>query len=130
MGVSMSGAGGHPAVSPWIAGLRARCPRCGKGRLFSGFLKVRTHCEVCKLDYGFADSGDGPAIFIMLIVGFVVAAAALVVEVMYRPPYWVHALLWGPLILILCVTLLRPFKGVLLALQYHHKAEEGRLADD
>jgi uncharacterized protein (DUF983 family) len=126
----MSSARGYPAVSPWVAGLRARCPRCGKGRLFSGFLTLAPRCEACDLDYGFADTGDGPAIFIMLIVGFVVAGAALVVEVMYRPPYWLHALLWGPLILILCLALLRPFKGVLLALQYHHKAEEGRRAGD
>lgn len=98
--------------------------------MFDGFLTVAPECEVCKLDYGFADTADGPAIFIMMIVGFIVAASALIVEVMYQPSYWIHALLWAPLTIVLCLALLRPFKGVLMALQYHHKAEEGRLADD
>jgi uncharacterized protein (DUF983 family) len=97
--------------------------------MFNGFLTVTDKCPACGLDYGFADTGDGPAIFIMLIAGFIVAACALVVEVLYQPPYWLHALLWGPLTLVLCLGMLRPFKGVLLALQYHHKAEEGRLSD-
>ena len=117
-------------VSPWTAGIKARCPRCGQGPLFDGFLTVAGNCSVCKLDYSFADAGDGPAIFIMLIVGFIVAGSALAVEVMYQPSYWVHALLWGPLTLILCLGMLRPFKGVLIALQFHHKAEEGKLAAD
>jgi uncharacterized protein (DUF983 family) len=98
--------------------------------MFNGFLTVTDKCPVCGLDYSFADTADGPAIFIMLIAGFIVAAGALVVEALYQPPYWLHALLWGPLTLILCLAMLRPFKGVLLALQYHHKAEEGRLSGD
>ena len=126
----MSQKSGKPSVSPIAVGIRGRCPRCGEGPLFNGFLSVAERCEVCDLDYGFADSGDGPAIFIMLIVGFIVVAAALVVEVVYQPANWIHALLWGPLALILCLGLLRPFKGVLLALQYHHDAAEGRLHED
>lgn len=115
------------SVSPFLAGLLSRCPRCGEGSLFSGFLTVAPRCNNCKLDYGFADSGDGPAIFIMLIAGFVIVAAALIVEVTYQPPYWVHALLWLPLTAILSLGLLRPFKATLIALQFHHKAREGRL---
>src|SRR6516164_9457407 len=72
------------------AGLRCQCPRCGKGKLFAGFLTLRPCCEVCALDYSFADSGDGPAVFIMFFAGFIVVGAALVTEVNYHPPYWVH----------------------------------------
>ena len=113
-------------VSPYLAGVRCRCPRCGRGRLFTGFLTLAPACESCGLDYGFADAGDGPAVFVILIAGFLVVGAAVIVEFVWRPPYWVHALLWGPLILVVTLGLLRPLKGLLVALQFHHKAEEGR----
>ena len=111
-------------VEPIRAGLQGRCPRCGEGKLFSGFLSVDGHCANCGLDYSFADSGDGPAVFIILIVGFVVCFAALLTEVAFKPPIWVHLVLWLPAAAILCLGLLRPFKGVLIALQFHHKASE------
>jgi uncharacterized protein (DUF983 family) len=117
----------YPPLSPLIAGLTCRCPRCGKGRLFNGFLAIPPRCEVCGLDYSFIDAGDGPAVFIIFFAGFVVVGAALLVEVAYQPPFWVHALLWGPLILLTTLGPLRPMKGVMIALQYHHKAAEGRL---
>jgi uncharacterized protein (DUF983 family) len=117
----------HPALSPFLTGLTCRCPRCGKGKLFHGFLDVRPTCEACGLDYRFVDSGDGPAVFIVLLAGFVVVTCALVVEFKYEPPFWVHAALWGPLILITTLLPLRPLKGLMIALQYHHKASEGRL---
>ena len=85
------------------AGLSCACPRCGRGKLFRGFLTLRPRCEACGLDYGFADAGDGPAVFIMFLAGFIVVGAALVVEALYHPPYWVHAVLWTPLILIVCL---------------------------
>jgi uncharacterized protein (DUF983 family) len=110
-----------------MSGLRCRCPRCGQGKLFRGFLTVRPRCEVCGLDYAFIDSGDGPAVFVILLAGFVVVFCALLVEMLYRPPFWVHALLWGPLILLTTLLPLRPMKGLLIALQYHHKAAEGRI---
>ena len=112
---------------PIARGLRGRCPRCGEGHLFQGFLTLRPRCEHCGLDYGFADAGDGPAVFVILLGGFVVVFAAMVVEIMYQPPYWVHAALWIPLVLIFTLGPLRPIKGLMIALQYHHKAEEGRL---
>lgn len=117
----------HTPVSPFVAGLTGRCPRCGKGHLFDGFLTVRKECEACGLDYSFADAGDGPAIFVMLIAGFLVVGAALLVEVVYQPPFWLHAVLWGPLILIVTLAPLRLLKGLLIALQYHHDAAPGRL---
>lgn len=113
--------------SPFLAGLACRCPRCGKGPLLQGFLTPRPRCEACGLDYGFADAGDGPAIFVILLAGFIVVGSALVVEVLYQPPLWLHAVLWLPLILLVTLLPLRALKGLLIALQYHHKAAEGRL---
>jgi uncharacterized protein (DUF983 family) len=107
-------------------GLLCRCPRCGKGKLFSGFLTLRPKCDACGLDYNFADAGDGPAVFVILIGGGIVVAAALATEIAYQPPYWLHAVLWTPLILLVTLAPLRSMKGALIALQYHHKAEEGR----
>jgi uncharacterized protein (DUF983 family) len=112
---------------PIARGLRGRCPRCGKGKLFQGFLTLRPSCEQCGLDFSFADAGDGPAVFVILLGGAIVVFAALITEVVYQPPYWVHAVLWLPLILLVTLVPLRPIKGLLIALQYHHKAEEGRL---
>ena len=119
----------HPVTGgmPIARGLRGRCPRCGEGRLFQGFLTLRPACERCGLEFGFADAGDGPAVFVILFGGFVVVFAALITEITYQPPYWVHAALWLPLILILTLGPLRPIKALLIALQYHHKAAEGRL---
>jgi uncharacterized protein (DUF983 family) len=107
-------------------GLRCRCPRCGEGRLLRGFLTLRPACDACGLDYSFADSGDGPAIFVILLAGFVVVFAALITEVLYQPPLWVHVVLWGPLIVLVTFLPLRAIKGLLIALQFHHKAAEGR----
>ena len=113
--------------SPYVAGLLGRCPNCGEGHLFSGFLTLRPRCEVCGIDFGFADAGDGPAVFVIMIAGFIVCGAALFVEMRYAPPLWVHAVLWLPLVLLTTIGPLRPLKGLLIALQDHHKAAEGRL---
>ena len=112
-----------------IAGLSCSCPRCGRGKLFQGFVSLRPRCEVCGLDYSFVDSGDGPAVFITFLAGFIVVFAALVTEVVYQPPLWVHAALWLPLILIVTLGPLRPMKALLIALQYHHRAAEGRFGE-
>ncbi|MEZ5924478.1 MAG: DUF983 domain-containing protein [Hyphomicrobiaceae bacterium] len=117
-----------PPASPLAAGLGAKCPRCGQGKLFDGYLKIRPGCDVCKLDYAFANAGDGPAIFVMLLVGFVIVGGALTVEVLYRPPMWVHVALWVPLTLGLALAVLRPLKAFMIALQYTHQAREGRLS--
>lgn len=120
----------HYAPQPPVStGLRGRCPRCGEGRLFDGYLSIAPRCAACGLDYSFADSADGPAVFAILIVGFIVAGAALLVEVAYSPPIWLHFALWMPLVLVLSLATMRPLKGLLIALQFHHKAEEGRLRD-
>lgn len=116
--------------SPLWAGFLCKCPNCCKGRLFDRFLKVAANCKACGYDLSKDDSGDGPAVFVILIVGFLVTFAALLVEVKYTPPYWLHAVLWLPLLLGLSLGLLQPFKGLLLAIQFHHGAEEARVVDD
>ena len=112
-----------------MRGIACKCPRCGRGKLYQGFLTLRPTCERCGLDYSFIDAGDGPAVFIILIAGFIVVGAALIVEVKYEPPYWVHAVLWIPLVLAVTLWPLRAVKSLLIALQFHHKAAEGRLID-
>ena len=99
-----------------------KCPRCGGGKLFSGYLIVRETCEVCGLDLRGHDSGDGPAIFIIFILGFLVVPMALWVEMTYMPPLWLHAVVWGPVILGVTLVLLRPLKGIMVALQYRHRS--------
>jgi uncharacterized protein (DUF983 family) len=116
-----------PPVEPIAAGLKGCCPRCGEGRLFSRFLTVAPRCNNCGLDYSFADAGDGPAVFVILIIGFIVVGSALWLEVSHNPPLWLHFLLWVPLTLGLSLTALRLIKGVLITLQYSKKAAEGRL---
>jgi uncharacterized protein (DUF983 family) len=114
-------------MTTMLAGLACRCPRCGNGKLFSGYITLKPRCEVCGLDYAFIDAGDGPAVFVILLAGFVVVGCALVVEFKYAPPFWLHAVLWLPLILATTLWPLRAMKGLLIALQYRHKAAEGRL---
>jgi uncharacterized protein (DUF983 family) len=114
---------------PVATGLRGRCPRCGRGHLFRFYIDVAPACEICGLDYSFADAGDGPAVFVILIAGFLVMGFALWLEFTFLPPFWVHLLVSFPVLLIVCGGLLRLLKGVLIALQYHHKAAEGRLED-
>ena len=115
---------------PFIAGLRCRCPVCGEAPLFEGFSKVTDRCDACGADFSAEDIGDGPAVFIMSIVGFIVVPLALVLELAASPPYWLHALLWLPLSLILCLAMIRPFKAVMFALQLKHNAQEAELDVD
>jgi uncharacterized protein (DUF983 family) len=120
----------YPPISPLRAGLLGCCPRCGKAPLFNGFLTLAPACDVCGLDFSFADAADGPAFFVMSIAGFIVVGGALAVEILYKPPLWVHVALWLPLGLAVPLLLLRPAKGLLVALQYHYRAEEGRRMSD
>lgn len=112
--------------SPFLSGLLCRCPRCGEGKLFAGYLKVAPSCAVCGLDLKFADSGDGPAIFVIFLVSPLIIVLALIVGALFNPPPFVHLILWIPTTIILCLALLPPFKATLVALQYRHDAHEGR----
>ncbi len=123
-------AGGYRAgQSPFATGLACRCPRCGRGKLFKGFLGLRESCAECGLDYSKADSGDGPAVFVILLLGALVVFLALMVEIRYQPPFWVHALIWPPLILGGAIGMLRPMKATMIALQYRNKASDSGTTD-
>jgi len=114
-------------TNPALTGILGRCPRCQEGHLFSGWLKLAPRCEVCGLDYSFADPADGPAFFSMTAVAFPALAFALWIQLTYEPPYWVHLFTTLPLTIGACVLLLRPLKGWLVCSQYFHKAEEGSI---
>src|SRR3546814_2156685 len=90
----------YQTLSPWSTGVRCRCPRCGEVAMFRGFLQVRPECGSCGLDLSEVDTGDGPAVFIIFVVGFIVVALAAWVELAYMPPIWVHMTLWIPIIII------------------------------
>jgi uncharacterized protein (DUF983 family) len=119
-----------PPVDPFKVGIQGCCPRCGNGKLFDGLLGLKPRCAACDLDYAFADAGDGPAVFVILIVGFIVIGAVLWLQANYGPPIWVHILLFAPLTIILSLLSLRWCKGILIALQYRNRASEGRLDRD
>jgi uncharacterized protein (DUF983 family) len=121
----------NPQSNPsiFVSSVLGKCPRCGQGQMFEGFLDLKPSCQACGLDYKFADAGDGPAVFVMLFAGFFVVGLALWVEMTYEPPIWVHLVIFLPLTLIVCLGLLRPFKGLLVSLQYKNKAEQGRVQD-
>ena len=118
------------SVSTLYSAVMARCPRCGKGPLFKNVLETRDKCGTCGLDYRFIDTGDGPAIFGIFILGFLVCGLALYVEFTFEPPVWVHVVLWGLGTPILALIILRFLKAALIALQYRNKAEEGRFEHD
>ncbi|HEY3813448.1 MAG TPA: DUF983 domain-containing protein [Caulobacteraceae bacterium] len=114
---------------PVLAGLQGRCPNCGEASMFAGFLRIADRCPACGFDLKAADSGDGPAVFIILIVGFVAVFGALFSEMSFDLSPWIILVIWLPIAAVLCLALLRPFKGVLVALQFHHKAGELRNDD-
>ncbi|MBC7832992.1 MAG: DUF983 domain-containing protein [Hyphomicrobium sp.] len=120
----------HNSVSALYAGVFARCPRCGEGNLFKNVLEMRPSCDRCGLDYRFIDTGDGPAVFAIFILGFVILGLALYVEFTYEPSVWVHVALWGLLTPLIALVVLRFLKSILISLQYRNKAEEGRIARD
>jgi uncharacterized protein (DUF983 family) len=123
----MSADKSYPPQPALLTGLKGNCPRCGHGKLFDGFLRVAPACQFCGLNLSFADSADGPAVFVTLIGGFIVLGAALWTDMRYEPPLWVHLVVFLPLTIIVCLALLRPAKATLIALQYRNKAEPGRL---
>ncbi|MEM6665878.1 MAG: DUF983 domain-containing protein [Pseudomonadota bacterium] len=120
---------GHPPLSPGETGLKGRCPRCGNGALFSGYLATADACPACGLDYSFIDSGDGPAVFVIFIVGAVGIIGVFWFEFGLGAPLWLNLGFWLPAISLLSVGLLRPLKGLLIAQQYVRSAREGRLGD-
>lgn len=109
------------------AALQGLCPRCGSKTLFDGFIRFAPSCRACALDFSLFNVGDGPAAFLTLIIGTIVTVLAIVVELSFEPPLWVHVLLWIPLTLGLVLGSLRMAKAALLALEYRNRAREGRI---
>lgn len=120
----------YPSVSVIGAGLACKCPRCGQGKLYEGFLTVAERCGVCGLDLRKADSGDGPAIFLIFILGALVVPMALLVESVFSPPMWLHMVIWTVVILGAALALLQPMKGIMVALQYKHRVSDRDQEDD
>ena len=112
--------GGQLPVSLARAAFACRCPRCGQGRLFTGVLTVRPACPVCGLDFSGQEAADGPAVFVILLLGLIVVGLAAWVEIKFSPPLWVHIVLWTPLVIGGALLMLRPLKAALIALQYRH----------
>ncbi len=118
----------YPPLSPLTTGMRGKCPRCGRGDLFNGYLTVAKNCSSCGLDYAFADAGDGATWFVMLFASVFGVGSILGIEVAWSPIWWVHVLLAIPILIIIPMLLLRPVKGLLLAQQWRMDASEGRIA--
>lgn len=117
----------YPELSPFTTGLAGKCPRCGRGKLFDGYLSVAKSCQSCGLSYVFADSGDGAAWFVMLFTCVVGVGSILGFEIAYAPPFWTHFLLAIPVLILMPLILLRPVKGFLLCQQWITKAREGQV---
>ncbi len=116
-----------PPLSPIATGLSCKCPRCGRGKLFKGFLTMRERCDVCGLDFTFADPADGPAFFVLIFGCIPSLIFAFWFEMAIAPPIWVHAILTLPVIIVSCLLPLRPLKAWLVASQFRHHAGEGSL---
>jgi uncharacterized protein (DUF983 family) len=119
----------YVAPAPVEAAIKGLCPRCGAPGLFDGFLRFAPSCRRCALDFSSFNVGDGAAAFLILIIGAVVSALAIVTDLKLSPPWWVHMMLWIPLTIALTVGSLRIAKGVLIALEFRNAAREGRIAD-
>jgi uncharacterized protein (DUF983 family) len=116
---------GEPAPLP--AALRGDCPRCGGHSLFDGWVKFASRCRGCGLDFDSFNVGDGPAAFLILVVGAIVVVGALTLDAAIEPAWWVH-LVWIPIAAALTIGGLRLAKAWLLGQEYRHRAREGRIA--
>lgn len=117
------------APTPTQVALKGLCPRCGSRTLFKGWTQFADRCGVCGLDLSSFNVGDGPAAFLTLIIGAVIVALAITVELSFSPPFWVHIILWIPLTAVAVVGSLRVAKGALISLEFRNAAAEGRIKD-
>ena len=108
--------------------LKGLCPRCGKKTLFAGYARFADRCSACGLDIAGFNVGDGPAAFLTLILGTIVVAGAITLELTLHPPLWLHMLIWVPVTAVGVVLSLRAAKGALVAAEYRNAAREGRIA--
>jgi uncharacterized protein (DUF983 family) len=107
--------------------MRGACPRCGQGRLYAGMLNPAPNCQACGLDYSFIDSGDGPAVLVIMVLGFVILGLALALQSAFSPPLWLQALIWIPVIVAASIWSLRVTKAVMIAMQFRTGAREGKV---
>jgi len=117
---------GPPA---WLAALACRCPRCGEGALYGGYLKLNERCTKCGADFRIADAGDGPAVFVMFAVGAIVTPLLLILQFAFKLSPWASVAVATLAAIGLSLALLPLFKALLFALQWKHKASEARGAD-
>lgn len=117
-------------LKPHTTGPWGLCPRCGQGHIFQGFLALRACCEVCGLDYSYADPADGPAFFVQMFTSVPAVIFTLMLEILWSPPVWLHLITSLPLLLLTTVLPIRPLKGWLVASQFFFKAREGQLVRD
>lgn len=121
----MSGSSkGQPGMT--AAALLGLCPGCGGPTLFGGWTRFADRCRACGLDFARFNVGDGPAAFLTLIIGALVVALALSLQLAAEPPWWLHVLLWPPVTLIGVVLGLRVAKAALLQSEHRNKAGESR----
>lgn len=116
-------------IPPVSAGLRGRCPQCGEGTLFNGFLKFAPRCEGCGANFDIEDAGDGPAVFVIFLAGFIIIPLALAFQLISGASTFVTLIIWVPILIIFCLALLRPLRGVMFNLQWKNKAREVRSDD-
>lgn len=119
----------HQVPDTAQAAIRGLCPQCGAAELFRSVTGFSANCTNCGLDFGQFNVGDGPAAFLIMIVGAIVTLLAIIVQLNFEPPFWVHILLWVPVTLGLVLGLLRIAKGALLALEFRNRAREGRIVE-
>jgi len=118
--------GAAPSLA--AATFQGLCPRCGARTLFAGLARFAPACRSCGLDFASFNVGDGPAAFLILIVGAIVAVGAILLDQSLSPPWWVH-LVWLPVGLGLTIIGLRIGKAALIYQEHKHRAQEGRLAE-
>lgn len=106
--------------------LGQKCPRCGVGALYKPGLSVtvRDACDHCGMHIGRHDSADGPAVFLIFLLGTILVPLALLVETIFAPPLWVHGVGWTVVALSITIGLLRPIKAYVIALQYKHRSSD------
>jgi uncharacterized protein (DUF983 family) len=118
--------GGQPGIAK--AALFGLCPECGAKTLFAAPARFANQCSHCGLDYSAFNVGDGPAAILTLILGALIIAAAIGVDIALRPPFWVHVIIWVPVTSLMVLFSLRLAKGALLVAEHRNKAAEGQLA--
>ena len=106
------------------------CPKCGRGRLFAGYLKISEACDSCKLDFSVHDVGDGPVVPVMLVIGPIIVGLSFWLEFSIHPPILLHLIVWSPLIVVFWLVLLRPFKAVFIGPQFKLRSINGEFPDN